>query len=36
VTGRSSEQETFLDFARRHETPALKTMVDAVASGDAA
>jgi ferredoxin-nitrite reductase len=36
VAGRLSGQETFLEFTRRHEMQALKTMVDAVTSGGAA
>lgn len=36
VTGRSDSGETFLAFTRRHETGALKAMVDAVASGGSA
>lgn len=36
VAGRQSGQETFLEFTRRHETQALKSMVDAVTSRGAA
>jgi ferredoxin-nitrite reductase len=36
MAGRTDPSETFLAFTRRHDASALKAMVDAVASGNAA